>query len=189
MYAYLFDRKSLVLYWLTLFALGLLLFLAGIFVGFNWHLPQTPAISVHSTVASFPASRPAAEQPKPAAVPPLPTTGAAAAATPPPPPPASSASPAATSTAAVPPVVSVNGALYSVQVGAFGQEQNAQNEIALLQAKGYEPYVVPVTDDQGATLYTVRIGRYEMRAEAEAAAASFAESEGGKPIVRSLPAD
>ncbi|MEM1177726.1 MAG: SPOR domain-containing protein [Acidobacteriota bacterium] len=79
-----------------------------------------------------------------------------------------------------------NGGLYSLQIGAFASEANAQVQIDKVTPLGLAPFVVPVVDG-ARTLYTVRLGRYSSREAAQAAAAELRESSGLAAVIRDLP--
>jgi len=53
--------------------------------------------------------------------------------------------------------------VYTVQVGAFSAEQNAQNLAKEIRDKGYQTYVV-----KGKTLYKVQVGEFKTSEEAKA---------------------
>ncbi len=63
--------------------------------------------------------------------------------------------------------------LYSVQVGAYRYRANAERRVAKLSR--YEPYVEVIEDDRGDLLYTVRIGSYDSREQAEATAVTIGQ--------------
>jgi DedD protein len=60
-----------------------------------------------------------------------------------------------------------------VQVGTFGQKDNADRLITKLRASGYEAFASP-SDKAGRTLYRVRVGPEDQRAKAESLAARLA---------------
>lgn len=60
-----------------------------------------------------------------------------------------------------------------VQVGTFGQKDNADRLIAKLRASGYEAFASP-SDRAGRTLYRVRVGPEDQRTKAEALATRLA---------------
>lgn len=59
-----------------------------------------------------------------------------------------------------------DSARYTVTAGSFAKQVNADNEVADLTAKGYQPTVVKVARD-GKTYNRVIVGSYSDRAEAE----------------------
>lgn len=75
---------------------------------------------------------------------------------------------------------------YSVQVGVFLDENNANRLVRDLRDKGYTPIVLKATDDQFRVWYAVRIGAYTSKTSATQAAASIARQEKIRVIVRPL---
>lgn len=73
---------------------------------------------------------------------------------------------------------------HSVQVGAFRQLENAEQERAYLTAKGYPTRLVQFTDSRNRTWYTVRIGDYPDIESARAKAGEFSRRENMQSIVR-----
>jgi cell division protein FtsN len=55
---------------------------------------------------------------------------------------------------------------YNLQVGAFREKANAMAAMAKLSKSGYDPFIFEITDSGQRIWYTVRIGRYNSRAEA-----------------------
>jgi len=66
---------------------------------------------------------------------------------------------------------------FSVQVGAFQSRENAQKLTELLKAKGYAARLQPFEGWSKKVLYTVRMGEYGTRREAEKKAAAFSSQE------------
>ncbi|MEK6714574.1 MAG: tRNA (N6-isopentenyl adenosine(37)-C2)-methylthiotransferase MiaB, partial [Candidatus Omnitrophota bacterium] len=64
--------------------------------------------------------------------------------------------------------------VYTVQVGAFSTERNAQKLVDKLRESGFETYVEPLKSDDGM-LYRVRVGRYNSRKEAETIAQDLSQ--------------
>jgi cell division septation protein DedD len=75
---------------------------------------------------------------------------------------------------------------YSVQVGVFLDENNANHLVRDLQHKGYTPIIFKATDDEYKVWYAVRIGAYLNKDAATQAAANIARQEKLKVIVRPL---
>jgi cell division septation protein DedD len=73
---------------------------------------------------------------------------------------------------------------HSVQVGAFRQLENAEQEMARLTTKGYPARLVPFTDSRKRTWYTVRIGDYPDLESARAKAVEFTHRESMQSVVR-----
>ena len=229
MYAFLFDRKSLILVSVGICLAGLLLFGAGLMTGarlglgapaaelpwapqrhevattqpppsssFELAIPLDDDLAIPQSEPSTPATRQISEptpvsqpswpEPQPAAAP----SSATPASVPPPPPPASVPPPPASIESTSPPKPAAQGAqtepatlatsttaqpaasapqLYSVQVGAYRYRANAERRVAKLER--YAPYVEVIENDHGDLLYTVRIGSYDSRQQAEATAAAI----------------
>lgn len=79
-----------------------------------------------------------------------------------------------------------NQSSFSVQVGVFVDEKDANQLVKQLQSKGYTPFVLATSDDEARAWYAVRIGTYADRAEAERAASNIATQEKIKTFVRPL---
>jgi cell division septation protein DedD len=75
---------------------------------------------------------------------------------------------------------------FSVQVGVFMDEKEANQLVRQLQAKGYTPIVLTANDDEHRQWYAVRIGAYATRTEAAQAAINIAKQEQIKAVVRPL---
>ncbi|HEV7893155.1 MAG TPA: SPOR domain-containing protein [Pyrinomonadaceae bacterium] len=73
---------------------------------------------------------------------------------------------------------------YTVQVGAYLQEGEAQRIARELENKGYTPKVISGLDAEARTWYAVRIGSYGSAREAGTAASNFSKQEGLKVAVR-----
>jgi tetratricopeptide (TPR) repeat protein len=73
---------------------------------------------------------------------------------------------------------------YTVQVGAFLSEANAQDRIRLLLDKGYDARLDQFADRRGRTWHTVRIGRYDDFKAARRVAATITTKEKIKTSVR-----
>ncbi|SPD74253.1 putative TPR repeat family protein [uncultured Desulfobacterium sp.] len=72
---------------------------------------------------------------------------------------------------------------FCIQAGAFLSMKNAQVLTKKLADKGYEARVVPFKDRSDKTWYTVRIGNYASRREAEKEAGEFSANEQISAIV------
>lgn len=66
---------------------------------------------------------------------------------------------------------------YLVQIGAFRNEANAQSIVAKFSDKGYQPFIRTVKDRQNRTLYRVFLDRAKDKAQAQATAKAFEETE------------
>ncbi|HKQ52781.1 MAG TPA: SPOR domain-containing protein [Pyrinomonadaceae bacterium] len=75
---------------------------------------------------------------------------------------------------------------FSVQVGVFVDEKDANQLVAQLRNKGYAPFVLATNDDEARTWYAVRIGTYTDRTEATRAASNIATQENIRTFVRPL---
>lgn len=60
--------------------------------------------------------------------------------------------------------------MFAVQLGAFSNLQNAQMSLDFWRAKGLEPYLATITDNERHTWFAVRSGNFRMRKEASALA-------------------
>lgn len=73
---------------------------------------------------------------------------------------------------------------FSVQVGVFLEEIDAERLIEELEGKGYRPTVFIANDADNRPWYSVRIGTYTDQAEATQAASNFSKQEKMKAVVR-----
>lgn len=73
---------------------------------------------------------------------------------------------------------------FSIQVGVFLEEKDADRLVEEMKEKGYTPSVFAALDVNNRMWYSVRIGAYVDRAEASQAAASFTKQEKLKAVVR-----
>lgn len=73
---------------------------------------------------------------------------------------------------------------YSVQIGAYLEETEAQRVARELEDKGYTQRVFSGLDSQARTWYAVRIGSYASARDAGAAASNFSKQEGRSAAVR-----
>lgn len=73
---------------------------------------------------------------------------------------------------------------YSVQVGTYLEEGEAQNVARELENKGYSPKVISGLDAEARKWYAVRIGSYANAREAGTAASNFSKQEGRRAAVR-----
>ena len=69
-----------------------------------------------------------------------------------------------------------------MKVVAYRTKAQADRMAARLSAKGYAAYVVPVTG-KGTALYSVRVGKFATRQEAEAAKRRLEKEEQLKPSI------
>jgi DedD protein len=88
-------------------------------------------------------------------------------------PPAGAAAPGGSETA---------GTGYFVKVVAYRTKAEADKMAARLSAKGYAAYVTPVAG-KGASLYSVRVGKFTSRQDAEAAKRRLEQEEQLKPSI------
>lgn len=75
---------------------------------------------------------------------------------------------------------------FSVQVEAFVEKKNAEDLIADLKGRGYEPYIFEAFDLKNQKVYTVRIGDYEEFETASQAAALFSKKENMPAVVKNI---
>lgn len=95
--------------------------------------------------------------------------------------------PATTSTSSAAPAEEVEKmATFSIQVGVFLEEKDAERFVEEMEEKGYAPSVFTGSDADNRIWYSVRIGAYADRAEAAQAAASFTKQEKMKAVVRPI---
>lgn len=73
---------------------------------------------------------------------------------------------------------------FSVQVGAFRSKKNAGKLAALLREKGYEARLLPLSDYNNSSWYTVRLGSYSSLKSAQEKAVAFSEKEKMTATVR-----
>ncbi len=66
---------------------------------------------------------------------------------------------------------------YLVQVGAFRNQANARGIVAKLRTKGYQPFIRTVHDGQNRALYRVFLDHAQDKAQAQATAKAFEETE------------
>ncbi|MBD9395301.1 SPOR domain-containing protein [Acidovorax sp. ACV01] len=134
--------------------------------------PAPPAASAAPTVSKTPTSAPATAAPKPAAKATPPAEPASRAASPPKAKtakaPASAAAPAAS--AALPTVGTAAG--YYINVGLFADEANARKAQARLLNEGLPAFRQELNNTKGRRI-RVRVGPYDSRAQADAAAESI----------------
>lgn len=57
----------------------------------------------------------------------------------------------------------LNGTLYRVQIGAYSKKENADNQLKVVKAKGFDAFITQVDG-----LYKVQVGAYSVKANAEA---------------------
>jgi len=67
------------------------------------------------------------------------------------------------------PVAAPAGVTYTVQIGAFRKQEDADKIAAVLKTKGYE-YKIDPPVEPGQPLYLLKVGKYASRAEAVASA-------------------
>lgn len=66
---------------------------------------------------------------------------------------------------------------YAIQVGAYRSQDNANHSVADLQKKGYEAFILEAGAAKAQTLYTVCIGHYDSKAQAQAPLSEFRHKE------------
>lgn len=76
--------------------------------------------------------------------------------------------------------------LYSLQIGSYRDPGNAQAVVGALRRDGHRPFIYRPAGG-ASRWHTVRIGAFESRAQADAAAARFKQSDGRDPLV--IPTD
>lgn len=149
--------------------------------------PEAPPPQQASAPAPVPAPKPAVAAPRPPAVPPKPAAApvgtapkTVVATKPPPPAPAPAPAPGASASVATaqrPPSSGAPGSAWSVQVGSFGDIQNAQSLAARLLQRQHSAQVSTLVVN-GRTLYRVRVGHLGRREDAEALRVRIEQSMG-----------
>lgn len=170
MFAYLFDRKSWALLWLMVFALGLLLFLAGYMVGLHRQLPPSAEASLPTVdpvsgfdLSSVEKSLPASAEALPAAAAPPPPAPAPPPPAPAPPPPAraatssASAEPAAGASADSDPPVQTAAATSSTAVSTPAEPAEQADEPAAQPAQLYSIQVAALIEAASVPLEIARL--------------------------------
>jgi cell division protein FtsN len=74
-------------------------------------------------------------------------------------------------------------AKYTLQVSAHPTMDGAQQQVARLEARGLDPYVVSVQRDDGETYYRVRIGKFSTMEEVETFKADIARNRGIEAMI------
>ena len=160
-------------------------FLSGVLVGRGVRSQQEPVTLTNAEQAPAGAIDPTASKPAPPPEPPAQQTPPAT------PPPQTDEAPALYADAKLkeaPAAVSAPrggepaGTGYFLKVVAYRQKAQADRLAASLSAKGYSAYVAPVTGTKGTALYSVRVGAFATRKEAEAAKQRL-EQEDYKPSI------
>jgi cell division protein FtsN len=77
-------------------------------------------------------------------------------------------------------------AKYTLQVSAHPKMAGAKEQVARLEARGLDPYVVTVQRDDGETYYRVRIGKFSTMKEVETFKADIARNRGIDAMVTPL---
>jgi cell division septation protein DedD len=77
---------------------------------------------------------------------------------------------------------------FSVEVGVFPEEKEANDLVEVMEGKGYSTSIFVASDLDNRQWYSVRIGAYADRAEAAQAASKFTEQEKIKAVVRPINA-
>ena len=77
---------------------------------------------------------------------------------------------------------------FSVEVGVFPEEKEANDLVEVMESKGYSTSIFVAYDLDNRQWYSVRIGAYADKAEAAQAASKFTEQEKIKAVVRPINA-
>lgn len=77
--------------------------------------------------------------------------------------------------------------IYELQLGLFVEGSNATGFVADLEGRGYRAYIVEVRSSRGEPRYTVRLGPYPTKGEAQAAAREYRNRQGGEAVIRWQP--
>ncbi|MBF0588282.1 MAG: SEL1-like repeat protein [Magnetococcales bacterium] len=77
--------------------------------------------------------------------------------------------------------------VYAVQVDACRERTSAEASVANLRQKGYNPFILKIKNKrQDQTWYTVQIGRFDKRSDADAAALAFQRKENREAMAFSI---
>jgi len=193
------SGKQLIALFMAAAVVLIVTFLSGVLVGRGVRSQQEPPASVESVQPAGGAVDPTATAPKPAPAFEKPTPSA----TPPPQPeedpalyargqaspaPATAAAGAADPKATTPPAAVATpgggeppGTGFYLKVVAYRTKAQADKVASSLSGKGYGAWVVPVTTSKGTALYSVRVGKFPTRKEAEAAKLRLEQEEHHKP--------
>jgi cell division septation protein DedD len=202
------SGKQLIALFMAAAVVLIVTFLSGVLVGRGVRSQQEPAASVESAQAQGGAVDPTATTPKPAAAPEKPAAAPekpALPTTPPPQPeedptlytrgqasPAPASAPtgateasarAAPDAAATPGGGEPPGTGFYLKVVAYRTKAQADKVASSLSGKGYGAYVVPVTGNKGTALYSVRVGKFPTRKEAEAVKRRLEQEEQQNPSI------
>jgi cell division septation protein DedD len=185
------SGKQLIALFMAAAVVLIVTFLSGVLVGRGVRSQQEPAVSADAAQASGgavdPTAPPTPGKPAPQAEPqaqPAPFLV---------PPPQADEEPAfyargqtkpapATALADASGVAKPADAGYFVKVVAYRTKAEADRMTARLSTKGYAAYVTPVTG-KGASLYSVRVGKFSTRQDAEAAKRRLEQEEQLKPSI------
>jgi DedD protein len=205
------SGKQLIALFMAAAVVLIVTFLSGVLVGRGVRSQQEPAISADAAQASGGAVDPTAPMTPPKPTPQAePQAQAAPSSTPPPQAdedpalyargqtkPVPTAAPAGAGGGAkqadakaketpaaglAPAVGEPAGTGYFVKVVAYRTKAEADRMAARLSTKGYAAYVTPVTG-KGASLYSVRVGKFPTRQDAEAAKRRLEQEEQLKPSI------
>lgn len=72
---------------------------------------------------------------------------------------------------------------FAIQVGAYRNKKYAENAVARLSRKGYEPYIFKDTDAKSRTWHMVRFGHFPTRQAARWALGAYQDKEQKKAII------
>jgi DedD protein len=193
------SGKQLIALFMTAAVVLIATFLSGVLVGRGVRAQVEPATSADAVQAApgalDPTASPAASKPAPESEPP---PLAVQSAVPPPQPeespdlyargkataaPAPDPTPKGASAAGAAPVGGEPaGTGYYVKVVAYNGKAQADKVAGRLSVKGYSAYVVPVTG-KGKALYSVRVGKFATRTEADAVKRRLEQEEQFKPSI------
>jgi cell division protein FtsN len=200
------SGKQLIALFMTAAVVLIATFLCGVLVGRGVRAQQEPSTSAASVQAAPGAVDPTASTAGQKLAPPSEQSGPQAPPATPPPQteedptlygrgqakPAPAAAPAVATSeakpkdppgpAAAPAPGEPAGTGFYVKVVAYNGKAQADKVSAQLSARGYSAYVVPVTG-KGKVLYSVRVGKFATRKEADAAKRRLEEEEQFKPSI------
>jgi cell division septation protein DedD len=187
-YDYSFDKKTVLLILAGCISVGVLLFVAGLIIGFDRGASQARVqlgkdIPAKEMKVEVPKPKEAVAAPAKEAAPAAPSAkqeaGEAKAA----PPEKSAPQPAAQPVPAAAPAADA-GNEFSVQLGAFESAENALKLCDKVKARGYAAFVLDVQDSAGRQWHAVRMGHFKKLETAARAAVAFTGKEKIPAFVR-----
>src|SRR5574341_1481464 len=75
---------------------------------------------------------------------------------------------------------------YTIQVAAFVEMGKAQRVVNKLKEKGYDAYIVSVSNSKGETWNLIKVGKFETRQEAQTVAKLLQQKEASEAVIEEL---